>query len=403
VDAKVTVVALLTLFFIYGLIILRTRNILKQNSKFIDSYLDNSIKILRESFGGIREIIIDQTQEVFVKIYQKIEWSMRQAKIRTQVIGASPRFVIEVGCVISLLIIFLGLDHLNESINLNIPFLGVLAFAFQRAFPVMQTGFSSWTQIRGSSEVSREVENLYIRRSKYFENKSNEKISFKREILLDDISFSYPGSSKLTLKSVTLKIKKGSRVGIKGETGSGKTTLIDLLIGLFNPTKGRLLVDGVEITSENRNSWFSHIAHVPQNVYIADSTIAENIAFGVKLEDIDFARLESSIAKSQLSNFVESLPNKYYTLVGEKGAFLSGGQIQRLGIARALYKNAELLIFDESTSALDSQTESNLMKAIKSLDQDLTIIIIAHRSSVLLDCDVIYEITDGHPTLRAGN
>jgi len=195
---------------------------------------------------------------------------------------------------------------------------------------------------------------------------------------------------------VSLTIAKGSRIGICGQTGSGKTTLMDILMGLLYPTNGSLVVDGVTITSDNcPTCWFPHIAHVPQSIYLSDASIAENIAFGLTLDDIDHQQIRDVCKLVQLDDFIEKLPGKYSTRVGERGAKLSGGQRQKIGIARALYKKADVLIFDEATSALDGDTEASIISAINSLDRGFTVIMIAHRLSTLSVCDRVYEIESG--------
>jgi ATP-binding cassette subfamily B protein len=221
------------------------------------------------------------------------------------------------------------------------------------------------------------------------------KINFNRGIKFDKVSFRYKTGSQNVLQHLTLSIPKGERVGIIGATGSGKSTMIDILMGLLEPTSGSLKVDEQAITKKNVLSWQRRIAHVPQAIFLSDTTIAENIAFGIDRKDIDFDRLRDVAHKAQLQDVIDKLPNQYNTLVGERGVRLSGGQRQRIGIARALYKNADILVFDEATSALDNKTEESVMKPIEALGNEITVIMIAHRITTLKKCTKIIELADG--------
>jgi ATP-binding cassette subfamily B protein len=224
---------------------------------------------------------------------------------------------------------------------------------------------------------------------------SNADLPFSKCIQLDNIGFQYSLDSKWVLSGINLTISKGSRIGFMGTTGGGKSTLLDIVMGLLEPTSGSLLVDGVLIDAANMGAWRSHIAHVPQSIYLADATIAENIAFGIDSSLIDLGRVERATGYAQLSKFIDELPGRYDTRVGERGVRLSGGQRQRIGIARALYKQADVLVFDEATSALDGNTEGEVMEAINSLSKDLTIIMVAHRLTTLKSCDLVVEVSQG--------
>jgi ATP-binding cassette subfamily B protein len=226
-------------------------------------------------------------------------------------------------------------------------------------------------------------------------------IPFKRDISIQNLSFSYGKTIPPILSKIDLTIKKGSRIGILGSTGSGKSTLLDIVMGLLDPTEGSLLVDGKPITSNNNRHWQAHIAHVPQSIFLTDGTIAENIAFGVQRLEIDYERVRLAAQQAQISEVVEQLSLGYQTLVGERGVRLSGGQRQRIGIARALYKKADVIIFDEATSALDNETEEAVINAIEGLGEDLTLLIIAHRLTTLRSCTQIVELGGG-AILRVG-
>jgi ATP-binding cassette subfamily B protein len=217
-------------------------------------------------------------------------------------------------------------------------------------------------------------------------------ITFDKEIGLERLSFRYSTQTSWVLRNANLIIKKGSHVGFIGTTGSGKSTLLDIVMGLLQPTDGLLIVDGQAITLKNCRSWQSHIAHVPQSIFLADATIAENIAFGIPVNQVDYQRVIKAAKQAEISDAIEALPKRYETLVGERGIRLSGGQRQRIGIARALYKAADVIIFDEATSALDNETEKSVMNTIAHLSRDLTVLIIAHRLSTLKNCSQIFEV-----------
>jgi ATP-binding cassette subfamily B protein len=266
---------------------------------------------------------------------------------------------------------------------------GVLGLAAQRMLPLMQQCYSSWSIIQSNNQSLGDILDLLDQPLPTY---SEEKISFNDELKIADVSFRYGEELPYILKNVNLTIKKGSRVGLIGATGAGKSTLIDIIIGLLEPTSGKLLVDGVSIKHGNARGWQINVAHVPQSIFLSDASISENIAFGVPSNAIDISRVRIAAELAELADFIESLPYKYQTVVGERGARLSGGQRQRIGIARALYKNASVIILDEATSALDGETEKLVMSAIEGLAGNVTLIIIAHRLSTLRACTEIVEL-----------
>ena len=217
-------------------------------------------------------------------------------------------------------------------------------------------------------------------------------IPFSKEIKLNNLNFRYTEGSPWVLKNVNLSLKKGSHIGFIGVTGSGKSTLLDIIMGLLPATNGELIIDQLPLNNQNLRAWQAHIAHVPQNIYLSDGTIEENIAFGIENEEIDHQRVKKAAQQAQISELIGQWKDGYQTFVGERGIRLSGGQRQRIGIARALYKQASVLIFDEATSALDNETEQAVMDAIEGLDKELTILIIAHRLTTLKGCDKIVKL-----------
>lgn len=391
----ITILALLGFGSIYLVIILVTRKRTLLNSSYIANESIRLIKVLQEGLGGIRDVIIDKTQDLYCKVYEQSSVRLRRAQAQNHTLSVSPKYCLE-ALGLSLIAFFAYyLARKTDGASQAMPILGALALSAQRLLPLLQQIYSSYTVILGEkSSLSDALK--FMDQSSYFGLvECSEKVNFDKTIRFCNINFKYDASEVMVLKGVNYDIKKGSRIGIIGETGSGKSTLLDILMGLLIPQDGFLEVDGKKIERENVNSWQTHIAHVPQSIFLTDSSIEENIAFGVSPELIDKERLFLAARKAQLEDFIQGLPNKYKTVVGERGVKLSGGQRQRIGIARALYKKADVIIFDEATSALDNETESSVMSSINALDDDLTIFIVAHRLTSLSACSSILEIRNG--------
>jgi ATP-binding cassette subfamily B protein len=268
---------------------------------------------------------------------------------------------------------------------------------------VLQQAYSSWSSMRGGQvSLSDALELLDQPLPKHADEPLPVPMPFQYSITLNKLAFRYGPQLPWVLQGLNLTIPKGSRIGFMGTTGSGKSTLLDIVMGLLQPTTGSLAIDGQTITPQNYRAWQAHIAHVPQAIFLADTSIAENIAFGVPLDQIDYNRLRQAAQKAQIAQTIESWDKQYNTLVGERGIRLSGGQRQRIGIARALYKQANVIVFDEATSALDNDTERAVMKAIEGLGEELTILMVAHRLTTLKNCTQIVELSDGQIT-RSGS
>jgi ATP-binding cassette subfamily B protein len=283
-----------------------------------------------------------------------------------------------------------------DGISKAIPILGALALGAQRLLPVLQQAYGAWTSIQGShASLQDTLELLDQPLPHYADQPEVLAMPFQRSIALNLLSFRYSSETPLVLNKININIAKGSRVGFVGTTGSGKSTLLDIVMGLLTPCEGVLEIDGQAVTIGNQRAWQAHIAHVPQAIFLADSTIEENIAFGVPKIEINHERVIQAARQAQIAEIVESWPKKYQTFVGERGIRLSGGQRQRIGIARALYKQADVIIFDEATSALDNETEQAVMQAIEGLSEYLTILIIAHRVTTLKNCTQIIELAKG--------
>jgi ABC-type multidrug transport system fused ATPase/permease subunit len=403
IEPYLTIITFSGFGFLYVVIVVLTKKKLVQNSKIIAKESVQVIKVLQEGLGGIRDVLIDQTQDFFYKSYKHSDNLLRQAQSLNQCIAASPRFVMEsVGIIlISAIAYFVIVNNAEGELGL-IPMLGVLALGAQRLLPVIQNLYSSWANMKGSERALIDVIaflELPYPMAESPDVRNCSKIDFNEMIEISDLCYSYSSKASLVFSNLNLSICKGERVGIIGATGSGKSTLIDIIIGLLEPTSGYLKVDGVVITASNSKSWQSHIAYVPQFIFLADTTILQNIAFGTPLDEIDIGRVKHAAVQAQIYDFINGLENGFDEIVGERGVKLSGGQRQRIGIARALYKKVSLIIFDEATSALDGKTEASVMNSIDGLDAELTVLIIAHRLSTLKKCSKIIDIE----ALSSGN
>jgi ATP-binding cassette, subfamily B, bacterial PglK len=381
---------------IYIVIIRLTRKQLMVNSNCVARESTQVIKSLQEGLGGIRDVLIDGSQEIYCQIYRNADAPLRRAQGNSLFIGASPRYGMEALGMILIAGLAYSLAQQVDGITKAIPILGALALGAQRLLPVLQQAYGSWTQINSGQASLKDTLELLDQPLPDLTNKSITQLPFNQSIILRQLSFRYGEQAPYVLNQINLTITKGSRVGFIGTTGSGKSTLLDIVMGLLQPTHGLLEIDGRPINSANNRAWQSHIAHVPQAIFLADSTIAENIAFGIPKDQIDHSRVKRAAQQAQISESIESWSQQYQTFVGERGIRLSGGQRQRIGIARALYKQADVIIFDEATSALDSQTEHAVMQAIESLSKELTLLIIAHRISTLKSCTQIVELDNEH-------
>jgi ABC-type multidrug transport system fused ATPase/permease subunit len=420
IDTPAALIAGIGFSMLYGVTTLTLRQQLVRDSKIISSNATHRVQAVQEGLGGIRDVLLDGTQPIYHKQFASVDYALRRAQASNAVIAASPRYVIEAAGMVLIVALAYWLSSREGGLTSAIPVLGALAIGSQKLLPQMQLVYSSWSSISGCRSQLYDVLNLlsHPMPSEYSQPTASD-LGFNSPktvlplsesvrvipqqmrsqstdthplIALRNVSFRYKTDGIEVLYDINLEIPKFARVGVKGKTGSGKSTLIDLILGLLDPTDGQIVIDGQPLTAGNRRAWQGRTAHVPQAIYLADTSIAENIAFGVPVAQIDMSLVKDAAAKAQLSEFVEALPQQYQNRVGERGISLSGGQRQRIGIARALYKQAEVIIFDEATSALDNNTEEAVMQAIDSLSKDLTILIIAHRLSTLDSCQYIIDL-----------
>ncbi len=382
--------------FIYAVIIRLTRKRLLVDSLCAARETTQVIKSLQEGLGGIRDVLIDGSQAAYCEIYSNADLPLRRAQGNSSFISASPRYGMEALGMMLIAVLAYSLAQQVDGVAKAIPILGALALGAQRLLPVLQQSYGSWTQINsGQSSLKDTLELLDQPLPDYVSQPAAQLLPFNENIDLKQLGFRYSAQTPYVLKQIDLTIAKGSRVGFIGATGSGKSTLLDVVMGLLQPTDGALEIDGHKVTPANHRAWQAHIAHVPQAIFLADSTIEENIAFGVPKDQIDHHRVKQAAQQAQIAESIESWPDQYQTFVGERGIRLSGGQRQRIGIARALYKKANVIIFDEATSALDNETEQAVMQAIEGLSKDLTLLIIAHRITTLKNCTQIVELASG--------
>lgn len=398
IDALVAAAAAVLFGSAYGVLAITSRRELHRNGQKIAEASSKQLKALQEGLGAIRDLLLDGSQSTYLQIYQKADRNQRQLGAKNVYLGVFPRYALEgLGMVaIALLSGFLVLQRGSGAAV--IPLLGAMALGAQRLLPALQQIYSAWASLKSQNAAIQSVlamlnqplpPVIYIA----------EPLLLREGIRFEGVHFRYLPGQPEVLRGLNLEILRGERIGLIGSTGSGKSTIVDLLMGLLEPTEGMVLLDGENLHDsahpERLVAWRASIAHVPQNIYLADTSIAQNIAFGVPRESIDLARVRQAAAQAQIASFVESSPQGYDSYIGERGIRLSGGQRQRIGIARALYKNARVLVFDEATSALDTMTEQDLMDAVNRLSKELTIVMIAHRLSTVQRCDRVIRLCEG--------
>ena len=380
----------------YGLIAWMTRRRLHRNSRRIAHEQTQVLKALQEGLGGIRDVLLDGTQPVYCDIYSRADHPLRQAQGNNVFIAGSPRYAMEAFGMVLIAALAYGLSRQTGGVTTALPVLGALAFGAQRLLPALQMSYNAWAIIAGNhASLADAIDLLDQPLPAEMLQPAPAPLTFRDAIRFEAVRFRYTSDGPWVLDGINLNIPKGARVGFVGSTGSGKSTALDLLMGLLTPTEGKLWVDGQPISDNRLRAWQRTIAHVPQSIYLADTTLAENIAFGVPRDLIDLQRVQQAARQAQIADFIENRLEGYNAFVGERGIRLSGGQRQRIGIARALYKQASVLVFDEATSALDNATEQSVLDAIEGLSRDLTILLIAHRLTTVRRCDIIVELERG--------
>jgi ATP-binding cassette, subfamily B, bacterial PglK len=386
----------------YGVITWISRSRLRDNSRRMATEYTVVVKALQEGLGGIRDVLIDGSQPVYCEAYRRADQTLRSAQGDNAFIAQSPRFSMEAIGMVLIAVLAFGLSRQLHGVAAALPVLGALALGAQRLLPALQQVYGAWASIAGShASLEDTVDLLDQPLPNDIALPRPAPLPFRREIRFEDVCFRYAIDGPWVLDHLNFVIPKGTRVGLVGGTGSGKSTTLDLLMGLLEPIEGSIAIDGQALGGNVVRAWQACVAHVPQSIFLADTTLQENIAFGTPLDAIDPQRVRLAAQHAQICDFIDSMPQGFQSLVGERGVRLSGGQRQRIGIARALYKEASVLILDEATSALDNSTERSVMDAIDGLSRDLTVFMIAHRLSTVRRCDTILELEHGRLVAQA--
>jgi ATP-binding cassette, subfamily B, bacterial PglK len=383
---------------IYLAIVLLGKKTLRINSHIINEEQNKIVFNLQNGLGAFRDIILDKTQEFYISIFAKANLNKARRESVNNIIQNSPRYILEGMGIILVVVLIIFWNYFLENSNGIIevfPILAALAVGAQKILPLINNLYLHFSIFKGNVYQIDEVINVlnrYEEKEKIKILVKEKEVNFRNSISFNNVNYSYEDKKEYILENINLEIKKGTKIGIIGKSGEGKSTFLDLLMGLLEPKSGTVCVDGIKLSPETLSSWQSKISHVPQKLFLTDSSFLENIAFGKSINDIDVQKVELVSKKAQLHEFIMSLKEGYHEQIGERGIKLSGGQIQRVGLARSLYKNSEIIIFDEATNSLDSETEGLIMKELYNLEKNLTIIIVAHRLNTLSQCDVIFEV-----------
>ena len=397
VNPLVAVITLLFLLMLNLLIFNKFKNWIKLIGINKVKHNQRRYKTVVEAFGAIKEIKLSGIEKIYSNKFSSAANDFSKANSNIQIVSILPKYLLEAISFGFLILFILYNLSLGNNLTEVLPILSMFAFAALRLIPAFQQIFSSLNKINFSTKGLDDI--LYrLNENKNLKilKKTTNSIQIKNKIEINNLNFIYPNSNKLALNKINLSIQSGEKIGIAGSTGSGKTTLIDILLGLLKPSNGVISVDGGEISKLGLRNWQNSIGYVPQNIFLSDKTIAENIAFGLSVEELDIDRVKEVCKISSLHKFItEELEHNYFTEVGERGIRLSGGQRQRIGIARALYNNPSLLVLDEATSALDNLTEKNIIESIANHSKNITTIIIAHRLNTIKNCDCIFYLEKG--------
>lgn len=397
---------LITLFgTFYSIIYLSIRKYLVRIGKEREKANTKRFKIISETIGGIKDLKVLGREKVYLDSFDNPSYIFSINGAISQTLSSVPQFLLEViafGSILAMAMYFLITEEM--AMGALLPILGLYTLTALKLKPALNQIYSTLSSMKfGSSSLEMLITEFAQTNDELINIKNNNKrLKFQSNIVLTNINFKYK-TSKLILENININIKSNTTVGIIGKTGSGKSTLIDLILGLLNPTSGHILIDEELLTKENIRNWQNTIGYVPQNIFLADDTISNNIAFGIEKGNIDINKVKEVSKMAQIDDFIVTLEDGYETQIGERGVRLSGGQRQRLGIARALYIDPSLLLLDEATSALDNQTEQELMKSIEMMHGNITIIMIAHRLNTVEKCDLIIELENGRIKLKKEN
>lgn len=402
-EPGITAAALAILAFSYGALIVVSRGFVRALGQRRAAANKARFKAAGEALAGIKAVKLSGREAPFIARYARPSLVMARSMMLATLFSEIPRYVLQTlvfGGIILLCLLLLSPDALQGGGALGeiVPVLGLFAFAAQRLLPELSRYYRSVTKLQYSTAAVQAIHEDFAHAGAHRAplEGSKDRLRLASELILQNVQYTYPGANKPGLMNVDLTIRAGEKIGIVGATGSGKTTIADILLGLLRPTEGLLMADGIEITEQNLRAWRNTVAYVPQQVFLTDGTVAENIAFGLSPDRIDRSKVEEAARIAQIHDHIASnMPQRYDTLVGDSGVRLSGGQRQRIGIARALYEVADLIVFDEATSALDTAIERELVAAIEGLPGDRTVVMIAHRLSTVRRCDRILLFHQG--------
>ncbi|WP_457571115.1 ABC transporter ATP-binding protein [Desulfovulcanus sp.] len=403
VDPFLALVVSLALGGAYGVIFYFVRKRLTRAGK--DRVYDSrrQFKYINESLTGIKDIKVLGREKYFFDSFSKHSYRANYNQAVYQIVSQLPRYALEMVAFGGILLIVLYFIALRQNTDNIIPLIALYAFAGYRLMPALQGVFGGMTSLKFNLPVLHRiidaldedgVQNESV--MDYWQGSDETFPGFADKIEMKNIEYTYPEGEKKVLNGLNLTISANTTVGLVGTTGAGKTTLVDILLGLFQPDQGSLIIDGIPLKEENCRNWRKNVGYVPQNIFLCDDSVVSNIALGVTHDNIDFSSVEKAARLADIHDFItHELPDGYNTVIGERGVRLSGGQRQRLGIARAMYHDPDVIIMDEATSSLDGVTEDNIIKAIHTLSKKKTIIMIAHRLKTLHECDIIYFLNEG--------
>ena len=395
-DPKLALIVGFSIGGAYGLIFYFTRSFLDRIGK--ERLKSNQLRFtaVSEAFGAAKEVKVGGLEEIYIKRFSESAKSFAQTAAFAAIIRQLPRFIIEAIAFGGIILVIIYLMAQTGSFNKALPIISLYVFAGYRLMPALQQTYAALAQLTFVSPSLDALSDEIINLKPFNSNQAQGVLSFNKEITLKNIHYNYPNSSRTALKDLNLSIPAKSTVGLVGSTGCGKTTTVDIILGLLEAQKGTLEVDGKIISKQNSRAWQRSIGYVPQHIYLSDDTVTANIAFGEDPKDVNQEAVKKASEIANLHEFViNELPKNYQTTIGERGVRLSGGQRQRIGIARALYRNPQVLILDEATSALDNQTEKTVMDAVNNIGKDITIILIAHRLSTVKKCNKIFLLEKG--------
>jgi len=399
IDLKIALFSGVLILSLYGVVSYFVYKKVEASSRIVAYQQTNLITLLKESLGSIRDIILSSLQESFVKNFYKQNFKLRHTLGMQGIIGSLPRYFIE-ALILILIVGFIAIIFTKYQINFTmyLPIIGAMALGAQKLIPSAQMIYQCWIRISSNKDAFTEVLSILTKSTENNVMKNistDDKLEFNKLVSFHGVSFKYFKDSPLILNNINLSLMRGDKIGIVGLTGSGKSTFLDLLLGLLTPSEGKIFIDNQKLGLSNMNRWQKMISHVPQHIFLNDISICENIAFGIDKADINFEKIKNILKIVRADKFVNNLKDGLYTMVGEEGIQLSGGQRQRIGIARALYSSFDLLVLDEATNALDSETEKLILEEIYDKYNNKTIIILTHRDSSLEKCDIVYNVKDG--------